>query len=108
MLAEKKVVRVGTVDAADLVDVAEALGDEERRARPGALEHRVDGDGRAVQEERRIGVGATRLRHALRDALDEMRGRGERFAEQKPAALRIEGGHIGERAADVGGKPRAT
>ena len=51
MLAEEQVVGVGPVDAPDLVDVAEALGDQQRRLRAVALEQRVDRDRRAVQEQ---------------------------------------------------------
>src|SRR5215813_13656149 len=48
MLLEEQVVGIGTIDAANLVDVAEAFGDDERGARAGAFEDGVDGDGRAV------------------------------------------------------------
>ena len=53
VLLEEEIVGVGPVDAADLVDVAEALGDEQRGLGAGALQDGVDGDGRAVQEQAR-------------------------------------------------------
>ena len=107
VLAEKQVVRVRPVDAPDLVGVAEAFGDEQRGPRPGALEHGVDGDGRAVQEEARVGEARAGLVHAVRDAVDQAaRGR-ERLAEQELPARFVEGGDIGEGTADVGGKTGA-
>ena len=53
VLLEEQIVGVRPVDAADLVDVAEAFGDEQRGLGAGALQDGVDGDGRAVQEQRR-------------------------------------------------------
>ena len=52
VLLEIQIVGVGPVDAADLVDVAEALGGDQRGLGAGALQDGVDGDGRAVQEQR--------------------------------------------------------
>jgi hypothetical protein len=79
VLAEKEVVRIRPVDAADLVHVAKALGRHERGARAVALEHHVDRDGAAVQEklalrEMRIGAGG-----GMADALDDALRRGKRF-----------------------------
>ncbi len=51
VLLEEEIVGIGPVDAADLVDVAKALGDEQRGLGAGALEDGIDGDGRAVQEQ---------------------------------------------------------
>ena len=53
VLLEEQIVGVRPVDAADLVDVAKAFGDEQRGLGAGALEDGVDGDGRAVQEQAR-------------------------------------------------------
>ena len=53
VLLEIQIVGVGPVDAADLVDVAEALGGHQRGLGAGALQDGVDGDGRAVQEQAR-------------------------------------------------------
>ncbi len=45
VLLEIEIVGVGPVDAADLVDVPEALRDDERRLGAGALQDGVDRDG---------------------------------------------------------------
>jgi hypothetical protein len=103
-----QVERIRAVHPADLVDVAKALGGDERHFRAAALDHGVDGDGRAVQEEAgvcQIGAG---LLHAVGDAIDQPAGRGERFAEQQLARAFVEGGDIGKRAADVGGDAQAS
>ena len=76
VLAKEQVVGVGAVDAADLVGVAEAFGDEERGLRAGTLEHRVDGDGRAMKEQPGIGVLGLGFLHAVGDAVDQAAGRG--------------------------------
>ena len=55
MLLEKKVVGIRPVDAANLVGVAKAPGDQQRGPRPGTLEHGIDCDGGAVKEKRDIG-----------------------------------------------------
>src|SRR5919198_5948458 len=53
VLAEKEIVGVRPIDATDLVDVAEAFGDEERGLGALALQDGVDGDGGAVQKQPR-------------------------------------------------------
>ena len=80
VLVEVEVVGVRAVDAADLVHVAKALAGDERGLGATTLEKRIDGDGRAVQEERGIGEAHLRLVHALRDTVDEPRRRRERLA----------------------------
>jgi hypothetical protein len=100
---EKKVVSNGPVDAADLVDVAEALGDDKCGLRAGPLQDGVDGDGRAVEKQAGGGVVGAGLLDAGRNPLDEMvRGR-QRLAEAERAGALVERRHVGERAADVGG-----
>jgi hypothetical protein len=103
VLVEEQVVRVRPVDAADLVDVAEALGDEERRPGPVALEQRVDRDRRAVQEQVAVAPVDLRAVDRVLDAVDELAVGRERLAEQEAAARLVERGHVGERAADVDG-----
>src|SRR5262249_2848003 len=71
VLAEEEVIGVGPIDAADLVDVAEAFGDQQRGLRAGALEDGVDGDRRAVQEQASGAIIAAGLLDALADAVDE-------------------------------------
>ena len=46
---EEQVERLDAIAAPDRIDIAKALGRDERRARAFALEHRVDGDRRAVK-----------------------------------------------------------
>ena len=104
MLLEIQVVGVGPVDAADLIDVAEALGRHQRGLRAGALEDGVDGNGRAVQEQPRRPVFAAGLLDAARNAVDQPVRRRQRLAEGEPAGLVVEHRDVGEGAADVGGK----
>ena len=59
MPLEKQVVGLRPVDAADLVNIAEALRRQQRAARAAALQNRVDRDGGAVEEKpRRLEAGA--------------------------------------------------
>ena len=51
---------------------------------------------------------APALRHAVLDAGDESRRRGERLSELELAGRLVEGGDIGEGAADVGRQPDST
>ena len=104
VLLEEQVVGVGTVDAADLVDVAKALGDQEPGLRPRALEDGVDGDGGAVQKQPGGAIIAAGLGDAGIDAFDQPLRRQQRLAESKPAGALVEHGDIGEGAADIGGQ----
>jgi hypothetical protein len=71
VLAEEQIVGVRPVDAADLVDVAEALGDEERGLGARALQDGIDGDGGAVEKQPGRFVVAACLRHPGVDPLDQ-------------------------------------
>ena len=102
VLLEIEIVGVGPVDAADLVDVAEAFGGHQRGFCAGALQHGVDGDRRAVQEQVRRGVVAACLLDAAADAVDQALRRRQRLAEGQPAGLVVEHRDVGEGAADVG------
>ena len=108
MLAEEQIVGVRPVDAADLVDVAKAFGDDERGAGAGALQHRIDGDRRAVQEQ----AGRRRSRlpafstPALMPSTSRLRRR-ERLAERQRAGAVVEHRDVGEGAADIGREPDA-
>src|SRR5262249_19053069 len=104
MLLEEQVVGIGTIDAANLVDVAEAFGDDERGARAGALQDGIDGDGRAVQEQAGRAVVGASLVDRRGDSLDQMMRRRQRLAEGELSRARIEHSDVGERTADVGGK----
>ncbi len=76
VLAEEQIVGVRPVDPADLVDVAEPLGDQQRGFSAGALQDRVDGDGRAMQEQPGRAVIAARLLDTRIDAVDQPLRRG--------------------------------
>ena len=102
VLLEIEIVGVGPVDAADLVDVAEAVGGDQRGLGAGALQHGVDGDRRAVQEQVRRGVVAAGLLDAAADAVDQPLRRRQRLAEGQPPGLVVEHRDVGEGAADVG------
>jgi len=72
MLAEEQIVGVRPVDAANLIDVAKALGDQERSSGPFALQNCVDSDGRAVKKKPGGSVIAMRLLDRGIDALDQV------------------------------------
>ena len=103
VLLEIEIVGVGPVDAADLIDVAEALGRHQRGLGAGALQHGVDGDGRAVQEQAgRAAYSLPAFSTPLADAVDQTIRRRQRLAEGQPAGLVVEYRDVGEGAADVG------
>ena len=103
VLAEEQVVGVGAVDAADLVDVAETLRDQQRGPGAGPLQQRVDGDGGAVEEQVRVPKGDARPVDGVLDPFDQRAVGGERLAEAQLARRFVEGGEVGEGAADVDG-----
>ena len=102
VLLEEEIVGIRPVDAADLVNVAKALGGDQRGLGAGALQERVDGDGRAVKEQPGVLVIGAGLGDAVVDALDEASA-SSGLAEELAGAL-VEGGDIGESAADIGGQ----
>ncbi len=108
VLLEEQIVRIGPVDPADLVDVAEAVGDEQRSPRALALQDGVDRDGRAMQEQPGRAVVAPGLGDARIDALDQPLRRRQHFAEAELAGAIVEHGNVGEGAADVGGETKAA
>ena len=103
VLAEEQVVGVRPVDAPDFVDVAKAPRGQERRRRTGTLEHGVDADGGAMQEQARVRDRSAGLSHAMQNAFDQVRRRGEGLAEERLAGGLVEADNVGERATDVGG-----
>ena len=104
VLVEEQVVGLRPVDAADLVDVAEALRGEQRAFRAAALQDGVDRDRGAVQEHPRRREARAGLADAALDAGDEPLRRGQRLAEPERAGGLVERRHVGEGAADVGGQ----
>ena len=104
VLLEEQVVGVRPVDAPDLVDVAEAFGDQQRGLGAGALEDGVDRDRRAVQEQSGRAIVAARLLDPAVDAVDQPLRRRQRLAEGQRAGLVVEHRNVGEGAADIGGE----
>ena len=107
VLLEEQIVGIRPVDAADLVDVAEALGDQQRGPGALALEDGVDGDGGAVEKQSRGPVVAPGLVDPGIDAFDQPSGV-DSLAERQIAGPLIEGGDIREGAADIGGEAKAV
>jgi hypothetical protein len=107
VLAEEQIVGVRPVDAADLVNIAKAFGDDQRGAGAGALQHRIDGDRRAVQEQAGGGVAAAGLLDPGADAVDQPAGGRERLAENQLAGAVVEDRDVGEGAPDIGREPDA-
>ena len=103
VLVEEQVVGIGAIDAADLVDVAKAFGNQERGPGASALQQRVDGNRRAMQEELAFAQIDVRAVERALDPVDQFAMRRQRLAEQQLAAGLVERGHVGERAANVDG-----
>jgi len=103
VFGEEQVVRLGPVDAADLVHVAESARGEQSGGRAVALEDGVDRDRRSVQEEPAALERGLRLFDTVDDALDQTVRRRECLAESRLAGTLVETDDIGESAADVGG-----
>jgi hypothetical protein len=102
-LRKEQVVGVGTVDTADLVDVAEALGDQECRSGARALQQRVDGNGGSMKEQVRVAEVDTGTVQGVLNPVDELVVSGERLAEAQLACCLVEGSKVGEGPADVHG-----
>ena len=105
VLAEEQVISIRPVDAPDLINVAKTLGDKQRRGGAGAFEYGVDGDGRAVQKQRRRTIIAAGFGDARGNALDQVRRRRQRLAECERAGRLVERRDIGEGAADIRREP---
>ena len=83
VLLEEQIVGIRPVDAADLVDVAKAFGDQQRGPGARALEDGVDRDGRAVQEQPgRSGSSLPAFVDPGVDAFDQPLRRRQRLAER--------------------------
>jgi len=68
---EIQIVGVGPVDAADFIDVAKAIGGDQRSPGAGALQDRVDGNSGAMQKEIGRGIIAAGLGDTCADAVDQ-------------------------------------
>src|SRR4051812_20382368 len=96
VLAEEEVVGIGPVDAADLVHVAKTARGDECRARPASLQQRVDGDRRAMEEQRGLVETRRRLFKPVFNAADDLFRGGELFAERRSPGRFVEANDIRE------------
>ncbi len=103
MAVEQEVVRLGAVAAADDVHVAGAAGDDQPGLRALALDQRVDGDGRAVDQLVDRGRFDAALAQAVDDALHQLGGRGETLGLHECAGLGIKAEQVGEGPPDIDG-----
>ena len=106
MFLEKKIVCVGPIDPADLVDVAKSLGRYQRGPRAGALEQRIDGYGRAMQEQTRVRERDTGPADGGINSIDKLIGCGQAFSKDDPSGLLVERRDVGKGAADIRREPK--
>ena len=98
---EQQIVGFRPVAAADGVDVAGALGDDQRRLGALALDQRVDRDGRAVDQFVDGAGFESALADAIDDALDQMRRRRQALGLDEALGAVVEPDQIGECAANI-------
>ena len=101
MAVEKQVVGLGPVAATDGIDVARAARDDEAGLRTLALDQRVDGGGRAVDQLGDAGGSKPALVEAVDDALHQVFRRGQTLRLRKAASLGVVADEIREGPADV-------
>jgi len=106
---DEEIVHVVAAFVADLERVAEALGGEERRPRPLALDEGIGRERGAVDDRpngaRRDPRLVEKHRDALFDAVRRILRRGEDLAYARDPRRLVDDDEIGERAADVDAKP---
>jgi hypothetical protein len=96
---EKQIERFDTIASPDRIDVAEALGGDQRRACALALQNRVDGDRRAVQHFGKCRHVAIGKRERVGDAARRIGGNGGGFGGDDTTVDTAD--EVGERAADI-------
>ena len=100
---EAQIERLRAVAAADLQQVAKALGGEQRSLGADALQQRVDDERGAVLDEARL----ARVERSLADAVEDRFAQpiigGRAFGVGDRAGLDIAGDEVGEGAADIDG-----
>jgi hypothetical protein len=101
MAMEEQVVGFGPVAAADDVDVAGAARHDEAGLGAFALDQRVDGRGRAVDQFVDGGGINAALTNAVDHALGKLRRRGQALGLDKGLGLIVKTDQVGEGAADV-------
>ncbi len=97
---------MGDAQPAQLEHVAEAGGGDERGDAASALEHRVGGDGRPVDDLGQVAVGGRELRDGRHHRVVVARRGGEELPDRGAAVVLAEH-DVGEGAADVDPDPRA-
>ena len=108
---EAQIERLGAVAAADLQQVAEALGRQQRGLGADALQQRVDDQRGAMLDEARIARVDCGLADAVEDGLAQLIVGGRTLGVGDRAGLDIAGDEIGEGAADIDGddvRPRCS
>ena len=100
---EEQIVGLGPIAAADDIDVAGAAGDDEAGLGAGALDQRIDGDGRAVDQLVDGGGLKPALADAVEDPLAELMRRREALGLDEFAGLVVEADEVGKSPADVDG-----
>ena len=93
---EEQIVGLGPVAAADDIDVAGAAGDDEAGLGAGALDQRIDGDGRAVDQLVDGGGLKPALADAVEDPLGQLMRRREALGLDEFAGLVVEADEVGE------------
>src|SRR5712671_2086584 len=103
MFVEQKVVRLGTIAAADDVDVTGAARDDERGLGALALDQRIDGSGRTVNQFV-DGAGLdSALVQAINDALYQVGWRGETLGLHEGLFGFVKAEQVREGSSDVDG-----
>jgi len=99
MLVEQKIIGLGPIAAADDVNVAGAARHDQASGSALALDQRVDGDGRAVNEL--VDGLKPALVQAIDDALNQVGRRGQALGLHECARRLLEADEIRERSADI-------
>ena len=100
---KEQIIGFRAVAAADDVDVAGAAGDDQSGLGALALDQRVDGDGRAVDQLVDRGSRQAALADAVENALRELMRRRQAFGLDEFLRLVVEADEVGKGAADVDG-----
>ena len=103
MPMKEKIVGLRAVAAADNVDVAGAVGDDEAGLGAGALDQSIDGDGRAMDQFIDGACGQSALLQTIDNALDQIGRRREAFCVDETPGAVVKTNQIGKCAADIDG-----
>ena len=102
-LLEEKIVGIRPVGPPDLVDIGKAFRGDQRRLCSLPLDHRVDGDRRAVNEMEHLLHVHAPLRQDLMHAVGKAWRRAEHLLKGHGIGRLVVPGEVGERAADIDG-----